>query len=57
MGKILDKKFERRFGGNIVVVYPAKPNSPAKQRDINLTIANAFEKISEGIMRRKHKDK
>jgi len=53
MGKILDKKFERRFGGRIVLIYASKTNHFSTAQKQNVIIATAFETIQRDLMRKK----
>jgi len=49
MGKIMDNKFNQRYGGKICVVYSEKRESPARQKERNGELSKAFEAVLSGI--------
>jgi|GEM_PF-3063401 len=52
MGKIMNNKFKRRYGGKIYMVYAEKRESPAKQKERNTEICKTFETVLSGILKR-----
>jgi len=52
MGKIMDNKFRRRYGGKIVIVYSGKRESPAKEKEHKAQLAKAYENVLFGILGR-----
>ena len=52
MGKIMDNKFNRRYGGKICMVYSEKQENPAKEKEHNAQLCKTFEAVLSGILGR-----
>jgi hypothetical protein len=52
MGIGIEKKFERRFGGRISVVFADKPLSPTEQKLQNDALVKAIREVMTGILGR-----
>jgi len=52
MGKIMDNKFKRRYGGKMVMVYSGKRESPANEKERNTQLAKVYENVLTEILGR-----